>query len=469
MTSPPDVEYLKSQIFRHVGLFHTGEAVSMVSGANLRFMSYDSAITQTGPAVVIPYDIQLTHEKPDPYSVLFGDTNLTLWNRVAKPTTGKWDAVPNDTAPVWYRNSSGTLIPAWNLFGTLFDLLTYGEESRDQRRDGHHRFVGAYSPRREAELLQVPIFNEAVALIVAALAGLKENTHPRFELGNLVKPPVAVLSHDCDISYGNDWFTQAIRTLRILLPLKRLRPPHLSNIWWIISNALWPRRFYFDNNPGMMELERAFGFTSTFYLLNGTGGRFGARNGFAPISEIVNCVPSGWEVGMHYNYDTLLEAKKFTDQLNQLKSAGLNKFVSGRAHYLRFDPEKSLSFLSEHGIRVDESSGYPDYIGYRNGIAGVFQAYDANSHKSLDLWEVPMTVMDSTLVRQYGAESIPEFRRMIFHLSRIGGAMSIIFHPGVFFNPEVPEMLGIYHRMLIVLREFGTVSMHARELANLPS
>ena len=463
---PPDVEYLRSQIIRHSELFLRDEALTLVSGANLRFMPYDSAVIQTGPILAIPYDLPLSHEPLEKYSVAFGDTHLTLWNRVAKPSTGEWESIPCDSAPVWYRNYSGTLIPAWNLFGTLFDLLTFGEEIRDHRRDGHKRYVALYSPRREAGVLQVPIFNEAVAAIVAALAGLREDGNPRFELGKLAKPPVAVLSHDCDISYGNDALTQAIRALRIPLPLRRFRPPRISNFWWIISNVIWPRRFYFANNPGMIDLERAFGFTSTFYLLNGTGGRFGARNGFKPIPEIVSCVPSGWKIGMHYNYDTLLNTQQFIAQRDQLASAVSDKITSGRAHYLRFDPERSLSFLSVQGIRVDESSGYPDYIGYRNGIAGVFQAYDATAHKSLDIWEVPMTVMDSTLVRQYGDDAIPEFRKLIFHLSRIGGAMSVIFHPGVFYNPEVPEMLGVYHKMLMVLREFGVVSQHATELAN---
>jgi len=42
--------------------------------------------------------------------------------------------------------------------------------------------------------------------------------------------------------------------------------------------------------------------------------------------------------------------------------------------------------------------------------------------------------------------------------------MSVIFHPGVFYNPEVPEMLGVYHKMLMVLHELRATSRHAIQL-----
>jgi hypothetical protein len=78
--------------------------------------------------------------------------------------------------------------------------------------------------------------------------------------------------------------------------------------------------------------------------------------------------------------------------------------------------------------------------------------------------EVPMVVMDTTLVRQFGKDALPEFRKLVSHLQVVGGAVSVIFHPGVFHNPELPEMLGVYHKMLMVLRDARAVSKHATEL-----
>jgi hypothetical protein len=274
-----------------------------------------------------------------------------------------------------------------------------------------------------------------------------------------------VLSHDCDVLYGNDRWTQVIRLYRIpAAPLQGKLPP-VGNLWWALRNAATPGRFYFNNVIGMIDLERCFGHRSTFYLLNGSGGRFGARNGSRPLSKLKDVIPARWDIGMHYNYDTLLDEERFLAQQRQLADVLGYPPSAGRAHYLRFDPEKSLPFLERFGIRVDESSGYPDLIGYRNGVAGAFEPYDSRTGDHHTITEVPMVIMDAVMVRQYGDRWRQRFIEMLHHLSRVGGALSIVFHPGVFFNPELKSMMGVYHRMLIEARRFGTTSMTAAELA----
>ena len=59
-------------------------------------------------------------------------------------------------------------------------------------------------------------------------------------------------------------------------------------------DAPTPRRFYFDNVTGMIDLERTFGFTSTFYLINGSGGRFGARSGSDILGDVAEVIPEGY-------------------------------------------------------------------------------------------------------------------------------------------------------------------------------
>jgi len=70
------------------------------------------------------------------------------------------------------------------------------------------------------------------------------------------------------------------------------------------------------------------------------------------------------------------------------------------------------------------------------------------------------------VVRQYGSKSIDRFSQLLYHLSRVGGALSVIFHPGQFFNPEHKQMLGVYHKMLIECRQIGALSKTARSLVD---
>jgi hypothetical protein len=268
----------------HLKLFFPPGVAQLFDSELIRFLPYNDAIAIKDKVVAIPYDIPISSASPDPYEVDFNGTKLTLWNRIDMPHEPGWSAIPNESAPLWYRHDKGSLIPAWNLFGNLFKLLTFGEEAELTQRDRHGRFVAAYSPRQKCGLLEVPAFNEATAALAAGCLGLQEKGEPSFRLDNAVKTPVISLSHDCDVLYGNDFWTQSVRAFRVIEPLARLRLPKVGNLWWIVRNAVTPRRFYFDNVTGMIDLERSFGYASTFYLLNGTAGRFGARNGFDPKS-----------------------------------------------------------------------------------------------------------------------------------------------------------------------------------------
>jgi len=447
MTVTP-IEYVRAQIINHARLFFNELAVKLLQSDTMRFVTYADALATRGQQIVIPIDLPIPPSPELPWQVPFNGTVLTLYNRVPYPDSGEWRAIPNDTAPAWYQHKSGTLIPAWNLFGNVFDLLTFGEEQRSSQRDHHNRFAAAFSPRFGRGLLEVPTVNEVVAVLVDAVVAMSHTGQPSFTLDCLSGPPVVVLSHDCDVLLGNGFWTQSVRLYRCIQPLARLRPPRLSNLWWLARNAVTPRRFYFDNATGMIDIERCFGYTSTYYLLNGTGGGFGVRNPFSVIPQLLEHIPSSWDIGIHYNYDTFLNEDRFAAQLEQLQEVVPDKLVCGRAHYIKFDPTRSFSFLQQFGIHVDESSGYADRVGYRNGIAGCFQAYDTKGKSPLDIWEVPVVMMEAALVKQYGADAVNVIERHLQHLSCIGGALTILVHPGQFFNPEHRHMLGIYHEML---------------------
>lgn len=462
----PSVAHIKRQLLNHVLLFFSGKALELFRNSDIQFVDSVEVRQVRRSAIVIPTDIAVPDVPDSPYQVEFNNTHLTLWNRLQCPTGDGWESLPSAATPLWYRHRSGTVMPAWNLYGNLFELLTFGEELGSSLRDRHGRFTASMSSRKGAGLLEVPALNEAAAALVAACAGMKGGGSPITHLESLCGPLVAVLSHDCDILRGNDFWTQMVRCFRIIQPVKRGRPPALKNLWWMLRNAVAPRRFYFDNITGMIDLESTFGFTSTFYLINGTGGRFGARSEPETLRELVAVCPSGWDIGMHYNYDTLLNHDRFRAQIDQLKGIVPNPIKAGRAHYLRFDSRHSLKFLESFGIRCDESAGYADNIGYRCGVGGCIQGYDVESNRSLDIYEVPLIVMDATLVSQYPDDAIAAFRRIVRHLSRIGGAVSIVFHPGQFHNPEFPPMHRLYHRMLIELRDAGAVSRTALSLVN---
>lgn len=429
-----EINYLNDLIKLHVHRFFTDEARSAFESIPLRWSNMADVAHPVDKALYIPIDVVAGTAPDDAWEVPFGKTKLTLWNKLPLPST-EWRLL--DTAsPLWYVHPCGAVMPAWNLASTLFDLLTLKEETQEQVRDLHGRYVAKMSPRAEKGLLESPIFNDSVAAIVAACVGLKRTgLTDATLLPGLVGPIFLVLSHDLDQLRGNDIWTQAVRLSRAVLP-QRGAFSSIRNLWFALVNTVFPRRYYFDNIVGMIEIERMFGFTSSLYFLNGTGGRFGARSGSDLIPAVGALTPRGWDLGIHYNYDTHLNPKAFTAQIAELESLLGRRVVAGRAHYLRFDPSRSWNFYSSMGIQADESLGYYDRIGYRAGIAGPFRPYDPSIGSALPMIEMPMVFMEGALIEQYPVAPAFAFERHLRHIAVVGGVISLLFHPGQFNNPE---------------------------------
>ncbi len=456
-----EIIYLEETVRSHVRRFFTDEASMALEAIPLRWCLWAEAAHPQERALFIPTDVSPSPAPVDVWNVPFGPTRLTLWNRLPPPSS-EWQ-LQNPLAPLWYIHANGAVMPAWNLARTLFDLLTLKEETSCPHRDAHDRFMGKMSPRAKPGLLEAPVFNDSVAALVAACVGVRRTGAPDALLApGLIGPPVLVLSHDLDQLRGNDFWTQIVRLSRAVFPRGRAFPK-VSNAWLALTNAVLPRRYFFDNIIGMIAIERMLGFTSSLYFLNGTGGRFGARSGSGLIPAVAAATPSGWELGMHYNHDTHLDPQAFVAQRISLEVL-LGKGVSaGRAHYLRFDPERSWRFYADMRILVDESLGYYDRIGYRAGIAGPYKPYDVKNGLALPLVEMPMVFMEGALLEQYPSDPVGVFERHLRHIASVGGAISLLVHPGQFHNPEYPETQGLYRRLLGCARRFGARSINARD------
>lgn len=450
-------DWLHAQFRYNLALGFRSDVAGRLNAPNVRYLPLAQALSLRDAVIAIPTDVPAPLAVGDAWRVPFNGTQLTPWNRLRHPEGSGWSALPGPDNPLVYRHASGTIVPAWNVFANLCDLLLFREERESRGRDGHGRYPLASSPRFAGGMLKVPAFNEALALLVAAAFGRCDSgAEPRID--DLLMPPKIVLSHDCDILDGGDRITQAIRLYNTVKPVLHGRPPDMRKLWHIPVNTLAPRRHYFDNAIGMLDLERQYGYRSVFYILNGTGGRFGARGGSGISHELVRSIPDQWEVGMHYNYDTFRDQARFEAQKAEIEAFGHGPVSSGRAHYLRFDTLDSYSQLQAAGIRFDESVGYAEYAGYRSGIAGVYRPLDQLTGLEHDVLELPMTFMDRTI------ELGGDFEAMVDHVRRIGGTLSILFHPGSFHNTEEPQLMGVYNQALRCCHRIGAESLLPRDV-----
>jgi hypothetical protein len=448
-----DFDYLWRQILLHVRVHFSPAAAGIVERTRVRSGPMATLAGATDVDLLIPTDRpRMPPERS--WRVPFRETSLTLWASV--PAPDGWTTWPSPKTPLWHVRADGALLPAWDLFGNLLALLTLEEERAHTGRDAHGRVTGAMSARDRAGLLEVPAFNEAVAAIVAA-GFAREHGDPALRARGThgALAAAVILSHDLDILRGNDPITQGVRLYRWLSPLARGRAPKPGGFSALVTNARAPYRHYRDAIDTMIGAERAACARSSFYFLNGTGGRHGARSGDADIAPARRRVPPGWNIGIHYNYDTLLDGGRLRAQRESLERLLGEPVAGGRAHYLRFDPDRSYGFLDAQGIEYDESLGYPDRAGYRAGIAGAYHPPDPQTGRALNLVEIPLSLMDVALYRQYPHAIHDTVLRLFRHLNQVGGTLSLLVHLEAVGRPELDADDFDYAGLLAALRGEG--------------
>ncbi|MHB1018005.1 MAG: polysaccharide deacetylase family protein, partial [Coriobacteriia bacterium] len=274
-----------------------------------------------------------------------------------------------------------------------------------------------------------------------------------------LRPPTLVLSHDVDVLLGNDFWGQFMRLGGALAPLARLRPPNANYLRLIAGNHRDPRRYYLNDIGRMVEAERRHGYHSAFYFLAGKRGLYGPRYGLNAIDEAMQSIPPGWVAGIHYSYYSYLQDDAFTRDMADLKALIGHPPVSGRAHYLRHDPGRSPAFLARFGLGIDESLGYPDAVGYRAGIAGPYEVPGVKLPDGSPMIEMPLVVMDGPLL-DYD-DPLGTFERLLRHLTHVGGALSLLTHPGTMDNPQRPRARGLYAAMLEVAASMDVAGVPA--------
>ena len=143
-----------------------------------------------------------------------------------------------------------------------------------------------------------------------------------------------------------------------------------------------------------------------------------------------------FEIGLHPSYRAIDEPERFARETRRLARAlervGAPPPVSVRQHYLRFDPAATPRLQAGSGFRIDSTLGFSEQEGFRRGTCLPFPLYDLEADRPLDIWEMPLAVMDSTLFgyRNLNAEAaIRSTFELMETCRRYGGAFVGLWHP----------------------------------------
>jgi hypothetical protein len=218
-------------------------------------------------------------------------------------------------------------------------------------------------------------------------------------------------------------------------------------------------RYLKNENPywnfeWMKDLEERHEINSTWYFLP-IGQRH--RDAYYSFNEtrikdlVTTLLTYGDEIGLHGTYQSRTNKEVMLDNLNSLKSL-IGEFpISARQHWLSFKYPETLRILEAVGIQCDSSWGFSDHVGWRNSYCHPFHPYDLEKDCMMDIWELPLTVMDRTLLeyqRLSAEESVKKVIELIEMVIKYNGVFVLLWHNSFFDEEESPGVTHIYKSII---------------------
>lgn len=116
--------------------------------------------------------------------------------------------------------------------------------------------------------------------------------------------------------------------------------------------------------------------------------------------------------------------------------ARIDDTVHNRYHFLKMHIPQSWSEMQTNGIKTDASLGFPNHMGFRNSFGLPFRPYCLYTNKTIDVLEIPLTLMDGMfdIVDQNTSDLAFERITRFINKNKYNAVISILWH-----NSEMTE------------------------------
>jgi len=445
---------------------YTFEVLFSILGTSyviIPYSRYDSEGTM--PILVLSYGVQkpfISGKAPSIHihaSDFFGDGYLTRASLPKRPLPSFKDL------PVIYsgngklnslvERSKALIETDVDIIASSFFMLTRYEEIIlykeivANREDRYERFPATASLAYREGFLDRPVVNEYIELLWKWIRG--------FNLGLKRKNPwsdknfAVCLTHDVD----------QIKRYKSYPPLGSIRRSlirkHIRKALLIFSDYL-KTKIHIKEDPfhdvyyHMLDLEKESGFKSSFYFLAHEGDYSLEDRWLKGFLKVIQ--EEGFEIGLHtafpaYNKPTVIKKEK--ERLEEI----INRTILGiRQHHLKCEIPTSWRSWREASLEYDTTLCFDDQWGFRAGICYPFKVFDLGKGVSLDLWEVPLIIMDCTL-DHWGNLSPEEGRCVLSKFSKVvekyNGLLVVLFHANYMcqlFEPDWKRSFEDFYRSL---------------------
>lgn len=367
-----------------------------------------------------------------------------------------------------------------DIVSDIFFMITRYEEVINievYENERFNRFPASKSLAFKNDFLHRPIVNEHIDLIWSFIESFNLEYKRKKWWGD--KKFAACLTHDIDAAVK----FKSIKNIIKPCVSSILRYKDVKRAFSIFNTYIKKKKCYkkdpFWTFDYIINIERRYNFKSSFYLMSGGTSKFDNFYNIEDkkISSLIKQIEEDkFEVGYHgsfnsYNDFEMMEKEKFTlDELIRNKPYGC------RQHFLRFEVSSTWKYQEKSGLLYDTTLSYADMEGFRCGTCFPFKPYDLLENRVLNIWEIPLVVMETSMqdpnYRGYKPEEALEItKKLIDTVKKHGGVFTILYHNDSFdpYNKMWDGWKDTYEKTMKYLYDTNCFGANGREIINILS
>lgn len=331
--------------------------------------------------------------------------------------------------PIVELNANGSVVFYADIIASTLFMLSRWEEITPWECDEHGRFPATSSLAYKQGFLDQPIVDQYALILQAWIKKLRPNWTPK-PLQYSVK-----LSHDIDFIQRFPNGKMALRHIAGDILKRNNLPLAIETARAYIKQRRSPDADeYYQSIYTLSDSAQQAGLSSAFYFMAAAPSQY--DDGYDPMQSLVqSCIAglrqAGHEVGFHPGYFAGDDLSTFSAEKKRMDAAlGGNRY-GGRQHFLRFQVPNTWRCWEQNGLAYDSTLGYADHEGFRCGTCHPYHPFDVELDRELNILEVPLIVMDTTL-RHYRSMTPEQAEARVYELARrckeVGGTFTLLWH-----------------------------------------
>ena len=362
-----------------------------------------------------------------------------------------------------------------DLLKSAFHLLSGYEEYKTGTADTLGRFPYSASLQYKLEIVSMPVVNYYFEAILEGLEQFCKLNKLPFQRTPVFRKPTFMLSHDIDMIDAYHFFETGYKFKMLLgmvdSPYSRMDTCRVacSSLYHFMNP--FSRKNPYWNFDFLMKSESDRGFRGTYFFLEKDGKHDNSRYHFHEkrIMNIIDkLISDGFEVGLHGTVQSATSQEAMNLTLANLQKVSPKHIKGIRQHYLKYSLPQTARIQENAGLSYDATLGFAEHEGFRNSYCWPFRLYDFENDRTMNLWQLPLTLMEVSqfYYRKLDFETIRRSTEILVQeVQKFNGIFSMLWHNSFFDEYEFPGITTFYLELLDYFHSQDMDGITGKEIA----